>query len=57
LAVRVIPYARLGVKLHWSNEVAWFLTHKHILHQHGNVWMEDISRLPIEDDRHVHSGA
>ncbi|KRY26104.1 hypothetical protein T01_12337 [Trichinella spiralis] len=39
------------------NNVAWFLTHEYIFHQHGNVWMEDISRLPIEDDRHVHSGA
>ncbi|KRY06214.1 hypothetical protein T12_2498 [Trichinella patagoniensis] len=25
---------------HWSKEVAWFFTHKYILHQHGNVLME-----------------
>ncbi|KRY24141.1 hypothetical protein T01_12854 [Trichinella spiralis] len=25
---------------HWSKEVAWFLTHKYMLHQHGNVYME-----------------
>ncbi|KRY08650.1 hypothetical protein T01_12723, partial [Trichinella spiralis] len=45
------------VILRKNNEVAWFMTHKRILHQHGNVWMEDISRLPIEDDRLVHAGA